>query len=27
VKDYYGRGLDAFEMYKPLGAMSHAGPT
>jgi ribosomal-protein-alanine N-acetyltransferase len=27
VKNYYGRGLDAFEMYKPLGAMSHTDPT
>ncbi|MBZ5698976.1 MAG: GNAT family N-acetyltransferase [Acidobacteriia bacterium] len=26
VKNYYGRGLDAFEMYKPLGAMSHTDP-
>jgi ribosomal-protein-alanine N-acetyltransferase len=26
VKDYYGRGLDAFEMYKTLDAISHTDP-
>lgn len=27
LRNYYGRGLDAFEMQKPLDAMSHTDPT
>lgn len=27
IQDYYGRGLDAFQMYKNIGTTPHASPT